>query len=159
MKHKIIILILFCLLASCTKERGISEPSEIGKHVIKILKDIPGNSLDKFQESIMNFEEFQRIAKEHGSNETLSLTKEDFNSQILTVYNKIKQDAIEEGISLDNITYSDFTYDFIEGMDDREIVNGNIYFKYNNNTYKFDCQAVKIDNQFIITQIARLRKV
>ena len=148
-------------LSSCSKKR-LTEPEQIGKKVFEILKTISKNGKQDYIDNFLSIEEIRELGKneevvkeERIRNEFTSLLKEKWIGRITRDYNQIKEKGASSGIVWQDIEYLDFVYEIIDkgGIKGTE---GELYFKYNEKTYKVDISAIWNGEAYRITVIEDL---
>lgn len=84
-----------------------------------------------------------------------SMLEEEWINRIMDDYNQIKNNGASSGIIWQDILYLDFVYE----MKDKEglkAVEGRLYFKYNDKTYKVDISAIWDGKEYRIIEIEDL---
>lgn len=166
MKTKLLTLSLIIAITinSCSKSR-MTEPEQIGKKVFKILETINKKGKQEYIENFISAEEILKskrenevISEENESNlnQTSADLKEKLYDEITSDYNQIKEKGVNSGIIWQEIEYLDFIYEIRD--EKYKFLEGKIYFKYNQETFMVNVDAVWIENQYRIFQISNLKR-
>ena len=149
-------LLITVSLISCSRGR-ILEPEKIGKQVFEMLKTISTYGKQDFIDNFLSVEEAIKISKKLGrlGNKTTSEAKEIRENNITKDYNKIKESGVSSGIVWQKIEYLDFVYEILE-IEGFKAVSGNLYFKYDGETFGVEVSAVWNRNEYRISNISNL---
>ena len=158
MRKVAFLLVITIISISCSNTK-IKEPEQIGKQVFEILKKMNTDNKQLYINNFITIEEIRELAKkekvitdESTRNEMSSIRKEEWLEEIEWSYNAIKKEAIEYGISWQNIEYLDFVYE-IDTSDGMKICEGELFIKYNNNIYKFETISIFDGNEYKLIEI------
>ena len=159
-KNHITVFLLAILIAfsSCTNN-SVKEPDQIGKQVFEILKKISIDSKHEYVGKFLSIEEIRELGKneeivkdEKTRNEMTSMLKDKWVGRIESDYNRIKEKAGQYGINWQEIEYLDFVYE-LEEDDGLKICKGELYFKYNDQSFKIDVRSIHNGNEYKLTEI------
>jgi hypothetical protein len=155
-------LLIALTLSSCSNG-SLTEPEQIGKHVFGIMKTNSTIVKQAYIDNFLSIEEIRELGKneevvkkEDTRNEMTSMLKEEWIGRIASDYNQIIKKGASSGIDWQNIEYLDFVYE-IEYDDGIKIAIGELYFKYDGKTYKFETDAIWNGEEYRIYKIDNLR--
>ncbi len=164
LSYLFVLLMTSTFFISCQQTQELKEPDTVGKYAFDLLKKIPDISKQAYMDRLLTIEQLRDFAKndseisEKTKNRMTKVSKEDFNAGMERNYNKIKKKAIEYGIVWNAIEYMDYTYK-TEERNGIKGITGDMYFKYKNETYTIEVNAMNLTNEFAIVEIESLRKV
>ncbi len=158
------LFLLFTIaLSSCSNGR-LTEPEQIGKDVFEILKTISTSGKQDYIDNFLSIEEIRELGKneevvkeESTRNEMTLMLKEKWIDTITIDYNQIKEKGASSGIVWQDIKYLDFVYE-IKDKDGLKVAGGELYFKYNEETYKVEISAIWNGKEYRIIEIEDLYK-
>ncbi|MCF8302365.1 MAG: hypothetical protein K9I94_03740 [Bacteroidales bacterium] len=167
-------LLLFALI-SCTcdepitNDEPITKPTEIGHKVFSILERINKTDRQEYvQKNFLTREKIQKIdstAKSSEVKEAISVNDEmmdeflnNYHTEIIKEYNEIKTVGGRFGIEWDEIKYLDFVYEPDTTEENVILIEGTLYFKYDNQPMEVTCLSFYDGEFYHLQEIKELSK-
>lgn len=156
-------IIFISMIVSCEKSK-FKEPDQIGKYAFDILKSMQDITKEDYINHFVSVEDLREYVKRNEDkiedkikNKMTSLTKEEVASEIGEDFNRLKKKAIESGIIWKDIEYQDYTYK-LEKEGSLEGTIGDLYFKYNAETYRVKISTILLEHGYALVEVKRLKK-
>ncbi|WP_298514798.1 hypothetical protein [uncultured Kordia sp.] len=144
--------------------KGVTNPDDVGKRALDILKKFENTSEIEFRNSMMTIEEVKEFVNKQ-EDSAMGRMKEDINKmdiaeyqkRVAKVYNDLKEKTKEFNIVWKDIEYVDFTYE-VRNKRGLKGVEGEVFFKYKETEYKVKTDAVKNGDVYMPVIVRSLRK-
>ena len=156
-----LLLVVSLIITSCSTN-AIKDPTQIGKQVFGILKDISSTSKSNYVANFLSIEELRELGKndrvvtdESTRNEMTSTLREDWDSEIEEYYNDIKVKGEKYEINWNEIEYLDFVYE-METDYGIKVCNGTLYFKHKNKPYEVEVSSIFNGREYKLVKIKSL---
>ena len=156
-------LLVTIALSSCSNGT-VTEPDKIGKQVFEILETISSKRKQDYVDNFLSIEEIRELGKneevvkeERTRNKMTSMLKEEWIEDITKDYNQIKEEGASSGIVWQEIQYLDFVYE-IKDKNGLKGAEGELYFKYDEGTFKVEVTAIWNGREYRIIEIEDLSK-
>lgn len=157
-----ILLITLAYISSCNSKR-LTEPEHVGNKVFGVLESISIKSKKEYLKNFLSIEKLRELAKnekivteEKARNRLTSITKTEWEDRIFDDYNNFKENGIAYEINWKNIEYLDFIYE-TKDFDGIKTLEGYIYFKHLDNSFRISIIAFWIGAEYKIVEIDDLR--
>lgn len=160
----IVVTIIIINIFSCVSIKKQKEPEDIGLYAFNILKNLSQTIKSDYVNSFLTIEDIRELGRneeiaisQDTRNDLTSIKKEEWNDDIESDFNELKQDAGEIGLKWTDIEYLDFVYE-IEEEDGISICEGELFFKYNEISFSVDVTAVFNGEEYKLIELDSLGK-
>lgn len=140
------------------------EPEQLGRIAFEILKNISTESRQEYLSHFASIEDIRELGRNEAittdqkfRNKMTSITKEEWEKEMLKDYNQTKERAATLLINWQEIDYLDFVYE-IENKEGIEALKGKLYFKSNNKSYNVEILTIWNGKEYLILRLWDLSK-